>query len=62
MTATHKISKPALRRTLWNGEDAVYEHTGGSYLLMTADRKSALEAEYARHGRDHLLNWITLSA
>ena len=31
------------------------ERTGGRYLLITADRKSALEAEYARHGRDHLL-------
>jgi hypothetical protein len=40
---------------LWNGEDPVYERTGESYLLMTADRKSALEAEYARHGRGHLL-------
>jgi hypothetical protein len=26
-------------------------------LLMTADRKSALEAEYTRHGRDHLLRF-----
>jgi hypothetical protein len=32
-----------------------HERTGGRYLLMTADRKDALEAEYARHGRDHLL-------
>jgi hypothetical protein len=40
---------------LWNGEDPVYERTGERYLLMTADRKSALEAEYARHGRGHLL-------
>ena len=55
MTATHKISKPVLRRTLWNGEDPVDERTGGRYLLMTADRKNALQAEYARHGRDHLL-------
>ena len=55
MTATHKISKPTLRRTLWNGEDPVYERSGERYLLMTADRKRALEAEYARHGRDHLL-------
>ena len=55
MTATHKISKPALRRLLWNGEDPVYERAGERYLLMTAVRKSALEAEYARHGRDHLL-------
>jgi fatty-acyl-CoA synthase len=55
MTATHKISKPTLRRMLWNGEDPVYERTGERYLLMTADRKSALEAEYARHGRGHLL-------
>jgi fatty-acyl-CoA synthase len=55
MTATHKVSKPTLRRLLWNGEDPVYERTGETYLLMTADRKSALEAEYARHGRGHLL-------
>jgi fatty-acyl-CoA synthase len=55
MTATHKISKPSLRRLLWNGEDPVYERIGGRYVLMTADRKGALAAEYARHGRDHLL-------
>jgi fatty-acyl-CoA synthase len=54
-TATHKISKPALRRLLWHGEDPVYERTGSGYLLMTADRKGALEAEYARHGRDQFL-------
>jgi fatty-acyl-CoA synthase len=55
MTATHKVSKPALRRLLWNGGDPVYERIGERYLLMTAHRKSALEAEYTRHGRDHLL-------
>ena len=55
LTATHKISKPALHRTLWNGEDPVYERTGEAYVPMTAHRKAALEAEYARHGRDHLL-------
>ena len=55
LTATHKVSKPALRRMLWHGEDPVYERTGERYALMTAGRKGALEAEYARHGRDHLL-------
>jgi fatty-acyl-CoA synthase len=54
-TATHKVSKPTLRRMLWNGEDPVYERTGEEYVLMTADRKEALAAEYAQHGRDHLL-------
>jgi steroid-22-oyl-CoA synthetase len=54
-TATHKVSKPALRRLLWQGEDPVYERIGLDYVLMTADRKSALAAEYAGHGRDHLL-------
>jgi steroid-22-oyl-CoA synthetase len=54
-TATHKVSKPALRRLLWHGEDPVYERAGEQYVLMTADRKSALAAEYAGHGRDHLL-------
>ncbi len=54
-TATHKISKAALRRLLWHGADPVYERTGSGYLLMTADRKGALEAEYARHGRDQFL-------
>jgi fatty-acyl-CoA synthase len=55
MTATHKVSKPTLRRMLWNGEDPVYERIREGYVLMTADRKGALEAEYARRGRDHLL-------
>ena len=54
-TATHKVSKPTLRRLLWHGEDPVYERAGQGYVLMTAERKSALEAEYAGHGRDHLL-------
>ena len=54
-TATHKVSKPTLRRLLWQGEDPVYERAGQGYVLMTAERKSALEAEYAGHGRDHLL-------
>jgi fatty-acyl-CoA synthase len=55
LTATHKVSKPTLRRMLWDGQDPVYERTGQEYVPMTADRKAALEAEYARHGRDHLL-------
>ncbi len=57
VTATHKVSKPTLRRMLWNGEDPVYERTGKRYVLMTADRKGALEAEYARHGRHHILRF-----
>jgi fatty-acyl-CoA synthase len=55
MTATHKVSKPTLRRMLWNGEDPVYERIREGYVLMTADRKGTLQAEYVRHGRDHLL-------
>ncbi len=55
MTATHKVSKPALRRLLWDGAEPVYERTGDGYVLMTADRKDVLAAEYARHGRAHLL-------
>jgi fatty-acyl-CoA synthase len=54
-TATHKISKPSLRRLLWHGEDPVYERFGQGYALMTADRKGALEAEFARHGREQFL-------
>ncbi len=57
MTATHKVSKQALRRMLWNGEDPVYERIGERYVLVTADRKGALEAEYARHGRHHILRF-----
>ena len=38
-TATHKVSKPTLRRLLWQGEDPVYERDGERYVLMTADRK-----------------------
>jgi hypothetical protein len=33
------------------------ERTGERYVLMTADRTDALEAEYTRHGRDHLLRF-----
>jgi len=55
LTATHKISKPTLRQLLWNGDDPVYEHTSEGYVLMSPDRRAALEGEYAAHGRDHLL-------
>jgi fatty-acyl-CoA synthase len=55
MTATHKVSKPALRRMLWDGEDPVYERNADHYVLMTADRKRALEAEFVRSGRANLL-------
>jgi fatty-acyl-CoA synthase len=57
LTATHKISKPALRRLLWNGDDPVYERTGSSYELMSSDRKAAFEASYAQRGRDQLLRF-----
>jgi len=39
----------------WNDDDPVYERTGGGYAPTTANRKAAMEADYARHGRDHLL-------
>ena len=55
LTGTHKISKPTLRRQLWHGEGPVYEHTDNGYVLMSPDRKAALEGQYALHGRDHLL-------
>jgi fatty-acyl-CoA synthase len=55
LTATHKVSKPALRRMLWRGDGSVYQRIGETHVLMTADRKEALEAEFARHGRDRLL-------
>jgi fatty-acyl-CoA synthase len=28
LTATHKVSKPTLRRMLWNGGDPVYQRVG----------------------------------
>src|SRR6266581_4412866 len=31
-TATHKVSKPTLRRMLWHGEDPVYERIGERYV------------------------------
>lgn len=55
LTATHKVSKPTLRSALWNVEDPVYERTGDAYVLMTTARKGALEGEFVRHGRHHLL-------
>ncbi|HEY2506922.1 MAG TPA: hypothetical protein VGI58_10430 [Streptosporangiaceae bacterium] len=57
MTATHKISKPALRRMLWHGEAPVYERAGDAYVPMTGDRKADLEAEYVRSGRAELLRF-----
>jgi hypothetical protein len=41
LTATHKISKPILRRLLWRAEDPVYEHTADGYVVLSADRKAA---------------------
>ena len=40
---------------LWNGEERVYERIAQTYALMTLDRKGAVEAEFVRHGRRHLL-------
>jgi fatty-acyl-CoA synthase len=54
-TATHKISKPTLRRMLWNSEDPVYERRDDGYVLVTDERKRDMEAEYVENGRGHLL-------
>jgi fatty-acyl-CoA synthase len=56
-TATHKVSKPALRRLLWHGDDRIYERSADGYVLLTPVRKTALEQEYGRHGRDDLLRF-----
>jgi hypothetical protein len=52
VNAEEAIGKPSLRRLLWHGDDPVYELSGQGYGLMTDDREDALEAEFARHGRD----------
>lgn len=54
-TATRKVDKPTLRRRLWHGDDPVFERVGASYLPLTDARVADLEAEFAAHGRAHLL-------
>lgn len=54
VTATHKISKPTLRRMGWSGDEPVYERRGSSYVLMSPERKAELGRQLTAHGRDNL--------
>ncbi len=54
-TATNKVDKPALRREHWGSPDPVWEWRDGRYVEIDDERRAALHAELAEHGRGHLL-------
>ncbi|MFI6286543.1 AMP-binding protein [Streptomyces sp. NPDC051018] len=58
VTATNKIHRVGLRREGFRCEDPVWWRPAGesAYRPLTAGDVSALEAEYADHGREDLLN------
>ncbi|MHB8682088.1 MAG: AMP-binding protein [Acidimicrobiales bacterium] len=53
LTATGKITKPPLRQAAWQTEEPVFWRPGPSepYVPMTAEDRTALRAEFERHGR-----------
>jgi fatty-acyl-CoA synthase len=55
VTATRKVDKPALRGALWSGPDLVLVREGDRYVELTDERRRAVEAELAAHGRSNLL-------
>ncbi|MBT2510264.1 AMP-binding protein [Streptomyces sp. ISL-98] len=57
VTATNKVHRVALRREGFRCGDAVWwaPEAAGAYRRLTAEDVAALTAEYAAHGRAHLL-------
>jgi len=58
LTATGKVTKPALGRDAWECADPVFWSPGRaevSYRALTDDDRRALRAELTRHGRARLL-------
>jgi len=57
LTATNKVDKAPLRASAWATADPVYWRAGAAldYERFDAVTRADLEADFARHGRDHLL-------
>jgi fatty-acyl-CoA synthase len=57
VTGTDKIDKAPLRAEQWSSPDPYWQRVAGpdGYVPMTPDDIAALRADFAHHGRDHLL-------
>jgi fatty-acyl-CoA synthase len=57
LTSTSKVDKRPLRRERWDCADAVWWRRGRglSYERLTPDQAATLRAEFAAHGRAHIL-------
>ncbi|MFI6433312.1 AMP-binding protein [Rhodococcus oryzae] len=58
VTGSNKVLKRELQAELWRCEEPIYRWEGRGapeYRAMTADDKSALDAEFVRYGRQRLL-------
>jgi fatty-acyl-CoA synthase len=57
LTGSNKVDKAPLRAVGWHASDPVYERVGrtATYRLLDAAGRSAIEAEFASHGRTALL-------
>ncbi|MFI6298213.1 AMP-binding protein [Nonomuraea sp. NPDC050790] len=55
-TPSHKVIKRVLAREAWHGTtDPVHVRTAAGYRPLTGDDIVEIETEFARHGRQHLL-------
>jgi fatty-acyl-CoA synthase len=57
-TASGRVTKDPLRRDgWWQGDDPVFRRSGPTldYLPMAPSDRRSLRAEFARHGREHLV-------
>ncbi|MDN4172189.1 AMP-binding protein [Nocardioides sp. SOB77] len=57
LTASNKVDKAPLRAAAWATEDPVHVRVGrtAEYVALDAERRAALEAEFAAHDRQALL-------
>ncbi|MFS3127032.1 AMP-binding protein [Nocardioides sp. Bht2] len=56
VTGNGKVARADLRRAGWRCPDPVWIlEADGSYASLTDERRAALRAEFAEHGREHLI-------
>lgn len=60
LTPTNKVDKRPLRRERWETDGAVWWRPGKEpvYQPLSAERAAALHAEFAEHGRAHVLSGL----
>ncbi|MFG1999789.1 AMP-binding protein [Spirillospora sp. NPDC048911] len=60
LTATGKVDKRPLRRDRWEADDPIWHRPGRAltYEPLNPDRAAALRAEFASHGRTHILTTL----